>query len=102
SWVHGSQEAIAATQQSPRHYFQRPDAGDAHLDPTRPSLAGLSGKWMIGELGDTKHWRFGTGGEFRTPGLELNDAGFQRSADRAIPFAIVSYHEDAPSEHVLN
>jgi hypothetical protein len=102
SWVHGSQEAIAATQQSSRHYFQRPDATDVHFDPTRTSLSGLSARWMIGELGDTKHWRFGTGGEFRTPGLELNDAGFQRSADRAIPFVALSYREDTPSEHVLN
>ncbi|HEX2686559.1 MAG TPA: DUF5916 domain-containing protein [Kofleriaceae bacterium] len=102
SWVHGSQEAIAATQRSARHYFQRPDASDAHVDPARTSLSGLGARWLVGELGDTKHWRFGTGGDLRTPGLELNDAGFQLRADRVTPFVLLQYHEDTPSEHVLN
>jgi hypothetical protein len=102
SWVHGSEAAIAETQQSSRHYFQRPDAGDVHFDPTRTSLAGLGAKWLVGKLGDTRHWRFGLGGDLRTPGLELNDAGFQQSSDRVVPFVLLQYHEDTPSEHVLN
>jgi len=102
SWVHGSAEAIASTQQSPRHYFQRPDATDVHFDPARTSLSGLEAKWMIGQLGDNKHWRFGTGGDLRTSGLELNDAGFQTSSDRMGPFFLAQYHDDEPSEHVLN
>jgi len=102
SWVHGSKEAISDTQQNARHYFQRPDASDVHLDENRTSLSGLSTKWMVGQLGDTKHWRFGFGGDLRTPGLELNDAGFQQSSDRVIPFLLLQYHENAPSEHVLN
>lgn len=102
SWVHGSKEAIAATQQSARHFFQRPDATDVHFDPNRTSLSGTSAKWMIGQLGDTKHWRYGFGGDLRTPGLELNDAGFQQSSDRVTPFVLLQYHEDAPSEHLLN
>jgi len=102
SWVHGSEDAIAATHQNARHYFQRPDATNVHLDPTRTSLSGLAAKWMVGQLGDTKHWRFGFGGDLRTPGLELNDAGFQQSSDRLTPFLLAAYHEDAPSEHVLN
>ncbi|HET7504113.1 MAG TPA: DUF5916 domain-containing protein [Kofleriaceae bacterium] len=102
SWVHGTPEAIAETQQSAVHYFQRPDASDVHLDPTRTSLSGLAAKWLVGQLGDTQHWRFGVGGDLRTPGLELNDAGFQLNSDRLVPFALLAYHEDAPSEHVLN
>jgi hypothetical protein len=102
SWVHGSEDAIAETQKSARHYYQRPDATDAHLDPTRTSLSGFAAKWLIGELGDTKHWRFGTGGDLRSPGLELNDAGYQQNADRVVPFILGAYHEDTPSEHILN
>ncbi|HSS01219.1 MAG TPA: DUF5916 domain-containing protein [Kofleriaceae bacterium] len=102
SWVHGTPEAIAETQQSSRHYFQRPDAEDVHFDPTRTSMSGLAAKWMVGQLGDTKHWRFGSGGDLRTPGLELNDAGFQFNSDRMIPFFWGQYRNDEPSKHVLN
>jgi hypothetical protein len=102
SWVHGTPEAIAETQQSSVHYFQRPDAEDVHVDPTRTSLAGAGAKWLIGPMGDTKHWRFGLGGDSRTPGLELNDAGYQVSSDRSVTFLQLQYHEDAPSDHLLN
>jgi len=102
SWVHGTPEAIAETQENAVHYFQRPDAADVHFDPTRTSLSGLAATWMIGRLGDTKHWRFGAGGDLRTPGLELNDAGFQLISDRTVPFFWGQYRDDEPSEHVLN
>ena len=102
SWVHGSQQAIALTQQSAQHYFQRPDATDVHFDPTRRSLAGLGLTWSAGRLGDTKHWRYGVGGDLRTSGLELNDAGFQQNSDGAIPFASIQYHDEEPTKRVLN
>jgi hypothetical protein len=102
SWVHGSPEAITATQTSSRHYFQRPDATNVELDETRTSLAGWGAKWMVGRLGEAKHWRFGAGGDVRSPGLELNDAGFQFNADRAVPFFWGQYRDDSPSKHVLN
>lgn len=102
SWVHGSKEAIQDTQENPRHYFQRPDSEDSHVDPNRTSLAGAAAKWTIGQMGDTKHWRFWFGGDLRTPGLELNDAGFQGYADRMVPYALLLYHDDTPGEHVLN
>jgi hypothetical protein len=102
SWVHGTPAAIAETQASAVHYFQRPDASNVHLDPTRTSLSGLAVTWRIGQFGDTRHWRFGAGGDLRTAGLELNDAGFQLGSDRTIPFFLVEYRDDAPSEHVLN
>ena len=102
SWVHGTREAIATTQQDSVHYFQRPDARDEHLDDTRTSLTGGDVRWRLGRLGDTEHWRFGLGGDVRTPGLELNDAGFQSSADRSLPFVLLQYRENAPSAYVLN
>jgi hypothetical protein len=102
SWVHGSHEAITETQQNPVHYFQRPDATNVHVDPARTSLSGLEASWMIGRFGDTKHWRFGTGGDLRTAGFELNDAGFQLNSNRALPFALVDYRDDDPGEHLLN
>ncbi|TMQ02307.1 MAG: hypothetical protein E6J91_52645, partial [Deltaproteobacteria bacterium] len=102
SYVHGSPEAIAETQTSAVHFFQRPDYIGTHFDPTRTSLSGLAAKWMVGQLGDTKHWRFGAGGDLRTAGLELNDVGFQLNADRMIPFFWGQYRDDSPGEHLLN
>jgi len=101
SWVHGTQEAIADTQKNARHYFQRPDASDVHVDLTRTSLSGLAARWTIGQMGDTKHWRYGLGGDVRTPGLELNDAGFQQRADRIAPYATLQYRENTPSKYLL-
>jgi Domain of unknown function (DUF5916)/Carbohydrate family 9 binding domain-like len=102
SWVHGTPDAIAATQRSSVHYFQRPDATDVHYDGARTSLSGLAARWTLGRIGDTAHWRYGTGGALSTPGLELNDAGFQQSSDRVIPYLFGEYRDDAPGPHVLN
>lgn len=102
SFVHGSPMAIARTQQLNRHLFQRPDATDVHLDPTRTSLSGLGATWLAGRLGETKHWRTGVGGDVRTPALELNDVGFQTESDRIIPFVWTQYREDDPGDALLN
>jgi uncharacterized protein DUF5916/cellulose/xylan binding protein with CBM9 domain len=102
SWVHGTPAAIAATQQSSVHYFQRPDATDVHLDDTRTSLAGLAARFTLGRTGDTEHWRYGTGGALSTPGLELNDAGYQQSSDRIVPYVFGEYRDDTPGRHLLN
>ncbi len=102
SLVHGTEEAIAKTQLSARHLYQRPDATNAMFDPDRTALVGAGATWKLGRYGDTKHWRTLFGGDIRTIGLELNDMGFQNFSDRAIPFYWVQYRDDDPGEHVLN
>lgn len=102
SYVHGSEEAIARTQQLQRHLFQRPDATHLHFDPHRTSLAGYAVTGSIGQFGDTKHWRYGLGFDARSPGLELNDMGFQRIADHALAFLWMQYRDDDPNDYVLN
>jgi hypothetical protein len=102
SWVHGSPDAVAALQQDNVHLYQRPDARDVHLDPARTSLAGVGATYAVGRNGDTPHLRFGTGGDLRTPGLELNDLGFQTTSDRYVPYVSAQYREDAPSRMFLN
>src|SRR5262249_22749523 len=57
SWVHGSEAAIALTQQDSNHFYQRPDALDVTFDPKRTHLAGLGATWLFGQMGDSKHWR---------------------------------------------
>lgn len=102
SLVHGTKEAIAETQLSTRHLYQRPDATNATFDPNRTALSGVGATWKVGRYGDTKHWRTLFGGDIRTIGLELNDMGFQHHSDRAIPFYWVEYRDDDPGESILN
>src|SRR5438552_4867507 len=79
SRVAGTPSAIAATQNDPVHYYQRPGSGVPY-DPTRTSLAGDAEglKFAKGGGGIT---RYETAYERRSPGFELNDLGFQRQAD---------------------
>jgi hypothetical protein len=102
SYVHGTTEAITNTQQLNRHLFQRPDATHVEVDPTRTSLAGAGLSWSVGRSGETKHWRWAQGGDLRTPGLELNDVGFQFNSDRLENWGWAEYREDDPGDTVNN
>jgi hypothetical protein len=100
SLVHGTEMAIARTQLSQRHLFQRPD--NDVFDPTLTSLKGLGFGGMVGQMGDTKHWRYGLGFDVRTKGFEINDAGFMTGADRSIVFLYGEYHDEKPGDDILN
>jgi len=102
SWVHGSAEAIANTQTANQHLFQRPDAGHVSLDETRTSLGGAGLSYSWGRSGETKHVRWAQGGDLRTPGLELNDAGFQFYSDRLENWLWTEYRDESPGDTVLN
>jgi hypothetical protein len=84
--VRGSEEAIDITQRSSARYYQRPDNDHVTYDPTRTSLTGLAGQFIVGKhAGDKLVWA--TGFDTRSPGFEVNDAGYQRQADRTIQFS---------------
>ncbi len=95
SRVQGTPEAILATQQSSVHYFQRPDADYLHLDPTRTSLSGTGGTLEFGKIGGG-HFMLMTGLTWRSPGLELNDIGYLRSADVAMQYFWAGYQFTEP------
>ncbi|MEZ5198593.1 MAG: DUF5916 domain-containing protein [Bacteroidales bacterium] len=67
-------------QESPRRYYQRPDASHLKVDTNLTSLTGNGGSIEGGKIGGG-HWRYGAGLPGRTPGLELNDMGYLRQAD---------------------
>jgi len=102
SWVHGTPAAVAETQTSTVHVFQRPDASHVRLDETRESLAGAGFTWAFGRSGETKHVRWAQGGDLRTPGLELNDAGFQFYSDRVENWFWAEYRDEEPTDDVLH
>ena len=79
SRVLGSADAIAATQRSSVHFYQRPD--DAlQFDPTRTSLTGHMEEIKFGKFGGGIT-RFETSYLRRSPGFEANDMGFLLRAD---------------------
>ncbi len=86
SHVTGSKEAIANTQNSLTHLFQRVDASHVEVDPNRTSLTGTAGKLGFGKSGGG-NWRYNAGVIWRSPEVELNDIGFLRQADEIRQFA---------------
>ena len=85
SHVRGSETAIDITQRSSARYYQRPDNDHVTYDPTRTSLSGFAGQFVFGKHAGDK-FVFATGVDTRSPGYEVNDAGYQRDADRTIQF----------------
>lgn len=86
SKVNGSKKAIANTQKSITHLFQRVDASHVAVDADRTSLTGTGGKLEIGKAGGG-NWRYKGGFIWKSPELELNDVGFLRQADEIRQFA---------------
>ena len=90
SRVVGDDRAIASTQLNSSHYFQRPDSRHLSFDPTRNSLSG-----HIGELGFAKTGNFYGSLAYKeaSPGLELNDMGFQGRADFRAVSTDIAYQD---------
>src|SRR5437879_3847166 len=80
SRVAGTRQAIAATQQSSVHNYQRPD-GSQTFDSTRTTLMGDAEELLFGKVGGGIT-RFETSYLRRSPGFEVNDLGFLQRADQ--------------------
>jgi hypothetical protein len=78
SLVRGSSQAIARTQRSSVHDYQRPDDHLAY-DSTRTSLAGTGMQLGLGKQSGLL--RFWSGYSRYSPGLEINDLGFLSRVD---------------------
>ena len=99
--VRGSEAAIAATQRSSARYYQRPDADYKDFDPTRTSLSGYTAQAAL-QKGGGEHWLGSLTYQARSPGFEVNDAGFINQADRHGLSTIVIYKEDQPGRFLRN
>ncbi len=94
STVRGSAEAITLAQTSSSRYYQRPDADYVELDTTRTALSGFAAQAVLAKENGTV--RFETGFDTRSPGFEVNDAGFMREADRTNQFVWVGLRFNQP------
>lgn len=93
--VVGSKETILESQLGHRRYFQRVDAKHLEVDPNKTSLSGHGGNLQIGKAGGKK-FNFESGITWRSPGLELNDMGFQRNADDITHYTWIGYRALKP------
>jgi hypothetical protein len=94
SQVKGSAEAIAATQLSSVHNYQRPD-DDVTFDSTRTSLGGYTAQIGINKRGGGSTL-FSTGVQMMSPGFEVNDVGFLSRASSKNQFFWWQYHQNTP------
>ena len=92
--VQGSTDAISITQQSSARYFQRPDADYVELDETRTALSGVGGKIEFGKIGGNWNWQFMN--VFKSPGLEINDMGFNQISDNILNVLWTAYNFTEP------
>jgi hypothetical protein len=95
SHVAGDSLAILRAQLSSARYFQRPDAPPARLDPSRTSLSGIASSLGVSRDAGS-HWLWSVNASTISPGLELNDAGFQNVADELWGQADLRYRETRP------
>ncbi|MFQ5604805.1 MAG: DUF5916 domain-containing protein [bacterium] len=72
--VTGKKEVIADLQESPQHYFQRPDFEHTSLDTTRTSLNGWAGRVALNK--EKGNYYLNTAIAVNSPGFETNDFGF--------------------------
>lgn len=95
SLVQGSPGAIALTQLSGVHNYQRPDDNIA-FDSTRTSLDGYSAQIMLAKRGGGSTL-FSTGYQLLSPGFEVNDVGFLSRANARNQFLWFQFHKNTPA-----
>ena len=100
SQLQGSSLSILEKQLAHTHRYQRPDADYLELDSTREELSGHGGIIQIGKKGGT--FNFSVKGQYRSPGLNLNDMGYIRQADFFGEAVEVTYEMNEPTDWIRN
>ena len=84
SSVRGNAEAIQLLQESTVHSFQRPDADHVEDDPTRTSHRAAAAARSRSARSPGRRSASTSTPASRRPGLDINDVGFMRRADRKL------------------
>lgn len=95
SEINGSKESIYEQQISSRRYFQRPDAKYLSLDTSLTRLRGHGGSLTFVKS-PASGFRYAAALTWRSPGLEMNDVGYQRQGDILFHFIWVGYRITKP------
>jgi hypothetical protein len=94
SRVAGTTTLIEKLQRAPQRYYQRPDEPHVHVDPTRTSLSGFTGRLNLNR--NRGIWRVNAALWTGSPGWESNDLGFHGTGDRAGAHAVVFVQGNTP------
>lgn len=78
--INGNKESMIETQSNSQHYLQRPDITHAKIDSSITTMNGWGGTISL-EKGGKGNSVFNTWITWRSPSLELNDAGYMRESD---------------------
>ena len=98
--VRGSPEAMAALQRNSVHRFQRPDAAHLEYDSTRTRLSGWAGETFVTKIAG--NWTWNVGGGARSPGVDVNEGGYQTYADLWYLAAFGGYRQFRPGPYLRN
>jgi hypothetical protein len=101
SHIRGSTRALTRVQRSPNHFYQRPDAHYLSVDSAATSLTGAEWRLQF-ERRSGRHWTGALWAAQRTPGFEVDDAGFGRASERLDGGARITYQEINPQGIFLN
>jgi len=80
SHIRGDPSAITLRQRSSARYYQRPDQDYVSVDTAATSMTGYAASLQLGKI--SGNWIYGTDFYAYSPGLEVNDAGFETVVDR--------------------
>jgi hypothetical protein len=97
STIFGNPLVMVAAQRSSSRYFQRPDADYVEVDSSATSMRGYAARIDVGKRSGT--WRGNVALSATSPGYEVNDLGFQTSADRATLDINLNYERVRPGKY---
>ena len=100
SALHGNAGAINSVKRNSVHRFQRPDAYHIDFDTTATSMFGWGGESTTKKIAGSRVWAAGIG--VRSPGLDVNDLGFQSFADLVYTRANYGYRHFQPNRFLRN
>src|SRR5204863_8621000 len=91
----GTAVVIDRAQRAPQRYYQRPDAPEVQLDPTRTSLTGYTGRINLNR--NSGLWQVNAALWGVSPGFESNDLGFHGTGDRSGAHAVFLWRGVTPN-----
>ncbi|MGD8779896.1 MAG: DUF5916 domain-containing protein [Ignavibacteria bacterium] len=95
SMISGTKRQMINVQESPRHYFQRPDSKYNSVDSNITSLAGYAGRFYINKQKGNIIFNSAIG--FISPTFDMNDIGFQWRSDVVNMHIGTGYFWDQPT-----
>lgn len=96
--VRGSAGSMLALQRNAVHRFQRPDADYVDVNATARSMQGWAGEVYLRKIAGA--WIFNVGGGARSPGVDVNETGFQTYADVFYTSSTFGYRDFTPGRRV--